>query len=228
MLHTREDCTIRPWGRPAAGLVLAVALLLAGRDSARHHRFHARVQRERPAAVAPMPGVRQIETRRWPFVPVTADPVPSGWFYAVTPAEVAAALDGLPEGWRAVVEGVRLCPSPDGDVSAETDGEVIQLHYMVDRKGRALVPPDEDAEEEREFGGVPSWDHGRLWVLWPRHDLLQTYVLKHLLIHEIGHHLAPEGLDDDADERWAEEFAYRFYDPTHPRAFDRQAAASLY
>ena len=68
-------------------------------------------------------------------------------------------------------------------------------------------------EEEQQFGGIPV-EHGELrWVRWPRRELLRTYVLKHLLVHEVGHHLAPPDLDEDADEQWAERFAFHFYDP---------------
>jgi hypothetical protein len=55
--------------------------------------------------------------------------------------------------------------------------------------------------------------NSRECVQWPDHGLLKAYVLKHLLIHEIGHHLAPGGLDEEADEAWAEDFAFQYYNP---------------
>src|SRR5262249_4312117 len=107
---------------------------------------------------------------------------------------------------------------PDGEVMAETDGESIELHYVVDHEGRAPVAPGEDMEEEQRFGGIPVEQGGLRWVRWPRRDSLLTYVLKHLLIHEIGHHMAPPDLDEDADEQWAEDFAFRFCTPVERQA----------
>jgi hypothetical protein len=154
-----------------------------------------------------------VLTRRSPHVPVVADALPSWLYYAVTPTEVAAALDDLPAPWRESVGEVRLCYRPDGDVMAETDGEYIELHYVVDRTGCAPVSPGETTDEEERFGGHPVRRGGQSWVLWPRRRLLQNYVLKHLLMHEVGHHLAPPDLSEDEDEDWAEAFAFRFYDP---------------
>lgn len=210
-------------------LVLALSLTAVQRPQERRQRYHSHTAVERPAVAAPMDGVGRADTRLWPHVPVLARALPDGWFYAVSPTEVAAALDAVPAAWRETVHGVLLCPSPDGEVMAETDGETIQLHYVVDRYGRAPVAPGEGADEEAEFGGIPEHDGARLWVLWPRRALLQTYVLDHLLMHEVGHHLAPSGLDDEQEERWAEAFAFRYYNPEHPNArFDSQARAPLY
>jgi hypothetical protein len=196
--------------------VLALTCLVGAPPGKSHHRFHAPSDGDRPDVVGPVEGARELETRRWPFVPVLADPLPSGLFHAVSATEVAAELDVLPEDWRATVGSVRLCYRPDGEVMAETDGQTIELHYVVDRLGRAPVAPGEDTGEEERFGGVPVERGERRWVRWPRRDRLRDYVLKHLLIHEVGHHVAPPGLDEDADEQWAEEFAFRFYNPDRP------------
>jgi hypothetical protein len=177
------------------------------------HRFHAPSEGDRPQAVGPVTGAWQVTTRQWPFVHVIADPLPHGLYHAVTANEVAAMIDDLPEEWRGTIHSVRLCYRPDGEVMAETDGEAIELHYVVDRDDRAPVAPGEDMEEEQRFGGIPVQHGDMRWVRWPRRDLLRTYVLKHLFIHEVGHHLAPPDLDEDADEQWAESFAFRFYDP---------------
>jgi hypothetical protein len=158
-------------------------------------------------------GSWQVTTRQWPFIHVIADPLPHGRYHAVTANEVAAALDGLPEDWRATIHSVRLSYRPDGEVMAETDGESIELHYVVDHDGGAPVAPGEDMDEEQRFGGIPVEQGDQRWVRWPRRELVVTYVLKHLLIHEIGHHLAPPDLDEAADEQWAEDFAFRFYRP---------------
>jgi hypothetical protein len=152
-------------------------------------------------------------TRRPPYIPTHADPLPLGLRYAVTPAEVSLALDSLTNEWRETVTSVRLCHRPHTDVMAETDGENVELHYVVDRWGRAPVRQGEPTEEEELFGGVPIQRDGRRWVHWPDRGRLRTYVLDHLLIHELGHHLAPPDLDETADEEWAEEFAFDYYCP---------------
>jgi hypothetical protein len=214
-------------GRSRAALVAGSVLLACGLLTARHpavrHRFHAPSAGDRPAIIGPIAGAREVFTRHTPHVPVVADPLPPWLFYAVTPTEVAAALDDLPTPWRDTVGAVRLCFRRDGDVMAETDGESIELHYVVDGDGRAPVAQGETTEEEEQFGGIAERRDGQTWVRWPQRRLLQNYVLKHLLIHEVGHHLAPPNLSEDEDEDWAEAFAFRFYDP---RQTDRRRASS--
>ena len=45
-----------------------------------------------------------------------------------------------------------------------------------------------------------------------------TYILRHVLIHELGHHVAPAGLSCDEEEEWAEAFAFRYFTPAAERA----------
>lgn len=215
--HRYEKDRSRPAGT-VAGIVLMLACLIGPpRSGTPHHRFHNRSERARPELAGPLEATEQLRTRRWPFVPVSVEPPPSGLFYAVTASDVAAALDDLPREWRETVRAVRLSPDPEGEVMAETDGRTIQIHYVVDQLNRTPVTRGEDTEEEEEFGGIPERQGRRRWVYWPDRSRLQTYVLKHLLIHEIGHHLAPSDLAEEADEQWAEDFAFRFYEPAPTR-----------
>jgi hypothetical protein len=197
----------------SAAVFLSLAMFLASSFHTPQTRYHARSMARPGPATSAVQRPGSVKTRRPPFVPVTADTPPTGLVHAVTPAEVAAALDSLPERWRETVETVRLCHPTDANMMAETDGANIELHYLVDSESRAPVLNGDRTDEEESFGGVPLRRGGRLWVQWPRPERLRAYVLKHLLIHEIGHHLAPSGLDETADEEWAETFAFRYYCP---------------
>jgi hypothetical protein len=199
--------------RTAAALLVGLAVLVGGSFSPARPRFHARPEARPDASSSGVRGAQRVVTRQPPFVPVTADIPPAGLLHAVTPAEVAAALDSLPDRWRETVQSVRLSYRPEADVMAETDGAHIELHYVVDPLQHAPVRPGEATLEEERFGGFPVRRRGHLFVRWPRSERLRTYVLKHLLVHEIGHHLAPPDLDEDADEEWAESFAFEYYCP---------------
>src|SRR5688500_3668451 len=111
-----ERCTA--WGWASAIMCLGLAMLLGTLSAAPDVRHHSRSATRSVARLsAPQPTATAV-TRRPPLIPITADAAPTGLLYAVTPAEVAAALDSLPKEWRETVRSVRLSYRPDTDVMA--------------------------------------------------------------------------------------------------------------
>jgi hypothetical protein len=140
-----------------------------------------------------------------------------GWQYPCTSQELEAALRSLPPAWTAHLRSVRLTFHPEWDAYARTDRARIEISYIVDA---ALCAPGDvsgDTPEELQFGArLVGW-HGEQRVIWPDREALRIYILRHILIHEIGHCVAPGGLGRDEEEDWAEAFAYRYYTPPAAR-----------
>jgi len=148
---------------------------------------------------------RRIELFREALLP--------GWHYPYTDAELEAALRDLPPSWLARLQSVRLTFHPEWDALGRTDGTRIEISYVVDDSLCAWGKVDEEDPEEVLFGArLQTWGGAR-YVVWPDRDALRIYLLRHVLIHELGHQVAPPNLDPDADEAWAEAFAYRYYTP---------------
>jgi hypothetical protein len=136
-----------------------------------------------------------------------------GWQYPCTDSELAAALGELPPAWTARLRSVRLTFHPEWDAFARTDCSRVEISYIVDA---ALYAPGEvsgDTPEEVQFGARLEEGDSTRHLVWPDRDTLRLYILRHVLIHELGHHVAPPGLSRQEEEDWAEAFAYRYYTP---------------
>jgi hypothetical protein len=140
-----------------------------------------------------------------------------GWQYPCTDSELGAALRELPPAWTARLCSVRLTFHPEWDAYARTDRSRVEISYIVDAALDAPGKVLDDAPEEVEFGARLAECGGTRHLVWPDRDRLRLYILRHILIHELGHHVAPPGLGWEDEEEWAEAFAYRYYTPPAPR-----------
>jgi hypothetical protein len=139
-----------------------------------------------------------------------------GWQYPFTDSELEAALRELPAAWTARLRSVRLTFHPEWEAYARTDRSRVEFSYIVDAGLEAPGEVLDDTPEEVEFGArLEEWGEARRLV-WPDRDRLRLYILRHILIHELGHHVAPPGMSWEDEEDWAEAFAYRYYTPPGP------------
>ena len=194
-------------------------------------RPNARTPEHRPPALAPSPRAwtRWWRSRRRPrteqqTIRLSGRPVVlfreallPGWQYPCTGSELEAALRELPPAWTARLRSVRLTFHPEWDAHARTDRSRIEISYIVDETLHAPGEVIGDTPEELQFGArVEVWGGARHFI-WPDRDTLRIYTLRHLLIHELGHHVAPLGLRPREEEEWAEAFAFRYYTPPAPK-----------
>jgi hypothetical protein len=140
-----------------------------------------------------------------------------GWRYPCTDHELEAALRSLPQAWTTRLRSVRLTFHPEWDAHARTDRARIEISYVVDETLRAWGSIAEDDPEELQFGARLESARGARQIVWPDHEALRIYILRHILIHELGHHVAPSGMPREDEEDWAEAFAFRYYTPPAPR-----------
>jgi hypothetical protein len=150
-------------------------------------------------------------------VVVIADALLPGWQHPCTAADLEHVLGELPAAWTARLTSVRLTYHPEWDAHARTDRARIEISYVVDR---ALHAPSEvivESPEEVQFGARTEGRGNDRCFAWPDHETLRTYILRHVLIHELGHHVAPAGMSRDREEDWAEAFAFRYYMPRAAR-----------
>jgi hypothetical protein len=140
-----------------------------------------------------------------------------GWLYPCTDQELETVLRELPADWTARLRSVRFTFHPEWDAHARTDRARIEISYVVDETLRAWGVISEEEPEELQFGARLESSGGVRQLVWPDREALRTYILRHILIHELGHHLAPPGMDRDEEEDWAEAFAFRYYTPPTPR-----------
>jgi hypothetical protein len=167
--------------------------------------------RRRPQAV------RSIIHVNGRAVTVIADALLPGWQHPCTAGDLERVLGELPTVWTARLTSVRLTYHPEWDAHARTDRARIEISYVVDQ---ALHAPGElivDSPEEVQFGARIEGRGNERCFAWPDHDTLRTYILRHVLIHELGHHVAPAGMGRDQEEDWAEAFAFRYYTPAAAR-----------
>lgn len=146
-------------------------------------------------------------------VDLITEALPPGWQYPVTAGELEAALRELPAAWTARLRSVRMTYRPEWGVHARTDRSQIQISYVVDGALRAPGEVSGASPEELQFGARLERGGERQHLVWPNRDALRTYLLSHILIHELGHHVAPSGLGREEEETWAEAFAYQFFTP---------------
>ncbi len=106
----------------------------------------------------------------------------------------AVAFSGLPEEFRRLAGDLqlRIADFPEQDVltelGAETEFDILGLFQGVGMAHDATVP---------ETGQLPNmiWLYRRpILDYWTEHDESLGGVIRHVLIHEIGHHF---GLSDD-------------------------------
>jgi hypothetical protein len=150
-------------------------------------------------------------------VAVIADPLPPGWQHPCTPADLERVLNELPAAWTARLTSVRLTYHPEWDAHARTDRARIEISYVVDPTLRAPGELIFDSPEEVQFGARIEGHGKERRFAWPDRASLRTYILRHILIHELGHHVAPTNLSRDEEEDWAEAFAFRYYRPDAER-----------
>ena len=161
--------------------------------------------------------VRQVLLLNGHPVEIFREALLPGWQYPCTNEELEAALRSLPPAWTARLRSVRLTFHPEWDAYARTDRARIEISYIVDAALRAPGDVPDDTPEELQFGARLVREGGQRRLMWPDREALRVYILRHILIHELGHHVAPPGLSRDDEEDWAEAFAYRYYDPSSPR-----------
>ena len=146
-------------------------------------------------------------------VELIREALPSGWQYPCTDEELEAALRELPAAWTARLRSVRLTYHPEWEMHARTDRARIEISYVVNAGLRAPAIIRVDSPEELQFGARLETTAGGRRLVWPDREAACGYLLRHILIHELGHHVAPSGLRRDEEEAWAEAFAFRYFDP---------------
>jgi hypothetical protein len=146
-------------------------------------------------------------------VALIGEALPPGWQYPCTPEELEAALAELPAAWTARLRSVRFTYHPEWGLHARTDRSRIEISYVVDASLRAPEPVHVAAPEELQFGARLESDTDGKRLVWPDREALRVYLLRHILVHELGHHVAPPGMPVPEEEAWAEAFAFRHYDP---------------
>ena len=150
-------------------------------------------------------------------VPVIADALLPGWQYPCTAGDLEQTLGELPPAWTARLTSIRLTFHPEWDAHARTDRARIEISYVVDKDLHAPGEVMGEKPEELQFGArIEGGGRGRYFA-WPDRDLLRAYIMRHILVHELGHHVAPAGLTGDQEEDWAEAFAFRYFTPAARR-----------
>jgi hypothetical protein len=147
-------------------------------------------------------------------VELIVEALPTGWQHPCTTAELAATLRELPAAWTARLTSIRLTYRPDWGAHARTDRARIEISYIVDAALRAPGPIMGEAPEELQFGARIEGSGRARHFVWPDMETVRVYVLRHILIHELGHHVAPPGLRYEEEEAWAEAFAFRYFTPS--------------
>jgi hypothetical protein len=147
-------------------------------------------------------------------VVLIAEALPPGWQSPCTDGELESALRELPAAWTARLRSVRLTYQPDWGAHARTDRSRIEISYVVDEARRAAGSVFGDAPEELQFGARIDSSGGVRRFVWPDRESLRDYILRHVLVHELGHHVAPSGMRRDEEEAWAEAFAFRYFTPS--------------
>jgi hypothetical protein len=163
---------------------------------------------------------RTIELNGRP-VRLFREALPDGWQYPCTGEELAAQLRELPAAWTARLRSVRLTFHPEWGFHARTDRSRIEINYVVDAALRAPTPIVEEALEELTFGARFETIAGTRCLVWRDRESLRTYILGHILIHELGHHVTPPGMRIMEEEEWAEAFAFRYFRPPGARQVTR-------
>jgi hypothetical protein len=141
--------------------------------------------------------------------------LPRGKMHPVSPQEIHQTLAELPsvhqEDLRAVILTDRR-----RDRHASYGRRRIKLFYPVDDRCRVRLRRNEGWGEVSRFGAWVEEEDGVRYVCWHPQDL-KNYVLRHLLLHEIGHHVAwLRGCSTVAtrrEEEFAESYAYAYFDP---------------
>jgi hypothetical protein len=147
-------------------------------------------------------------------VVIIREALPPGWHYPCTDEALEATLRELPAAWTARLRSVRWTYRPEWGAHARTDRSRIEISYVVDELLRSPGMVSGHGPEEVQFGArLVESEEGRSLV-WVDRASLGTYILRHILIHELGHHVAPPGMRVDDEEAWAEAFAFRFFTPT--------------
>lgn len=149
-------------------------------------------------------------------VAIIREALPPGWQYPCTDEELEAVLQELPAAWTARLRSVRWTYRPEWGAHARTDRARIEISYVVDEALRAPGMVMGHGPEEVQFGARVEEDMGGRSLVWADRDALRIYILRHILIHELGHHVAPTGMRVDDEEAWAEAFAFRYYTPPKP------------
>jgi hypothetical protein len=146
-------------------------------------------------------------------VAIIREALPPGWQYPCTDEELEAILRELPAEWTARLRSVRWTFRPEWGAHARTDRTRIEISYVVDEALRAPGMVMGHGPEEVQFGAWVEENASGRSLVWADQEALRIYVLRHILIHELGHHVAPPGMRVDDEEAWAEAFAFRYYKP---------------
>ena len=155
------------------------------------------------------------QTMETPSTPrITLHSLPPGRFHPVTPQEVMHAVEALPPGDTEELHTILLCDARRDRHASYNSGR-IKLFYPVDEQNRVRLKRYEGWGEVRRFGAKVHQDKGERYLCWDPLDL-KSYVLGHLLLHEIGHHVAwLNGLAGISaatrrEEDFAENYAYSY------------------
>lgn len=152
-----------------------------------------------------------------PLPRVITYPLPPGKIHPVSPMQVQEALAELPACDLVDLNRVLLTDSRR-DRHASYGGAQIKLCYPVDRHYRVRLRRYEGWLEVLRFGAWIEREDDVRYVCWEPNDL-RDYVLKHLLLHEIGHHVALlRGFGyavaaTRREEEFAESYAHALFDP---------------
>lgn len=126
-------------------------------------------------------------------------PLLPGWVYPCTAEDLRAALRRIPEEHLAGLHAVGLAPSTRKDCSANAryywyPRPAIHLFSNPDDL-RIKLPPHVKRSHielycsvELAFGMRPERIGSRWFCCWDAGDL-RRFILRHVLLHEIGHHV---------------------------------------
>ncbi len=158
--------------------------------------------------------VAKRRTGRIARIKYVVDPLPAGYVYPCSVADIRERLESLPGEMLRNVSVIHLCnqvkmnPGVDAHIY---DSSHIRI-YPVPEKLRwnygRRKPNPAVAQERLEFGAFWQKIDNQWFLCWDK-DHLKDYILNHVLLHEIGHSLDTIHYGTLKGEKRAEAFAHR-------------------
>ncbi len=138
------------------------------------------------------------------------DKVPQGYVYPCSVKEIKEVIAKLPPEHLEGLKRIRLSYQKDANADASyIDGTITIYAIPHDFKQIfSIRPPDAVIKEHSRFGAI--WRKiGMSWYCYWQHGLYKDYILKHVLLHELGHHMDEYHMrrGQEGREKFAEKYA---------------------